>query len=69
MTLKPITKALMAYGVITLLALGMALLHIGGLFPGLLLMGVVMGAVNLASLLNSDDEEPPCNPRSTAGVQ
>ena len=39
MTLKPITKALMAYGVITLLALGMALLHIGGLFPGLLLMG------------------------------
>lgn len=63
MTLKPITKALMAYGVITLLALGMALLHLGGLFPGLLLMGVVMGAVNLATLLSSEDEEPPCDPR------
>ena len=66
MTLTPITKAVLAYSLLVALAIGLLLLHIGGILPGLLLMGVVMGILHLSSLLctlDGDDDEPPCDPR------
>ena len=60
---KKLIQALLIYGALSLLALLLLLLHIGGILPGLLLMGLVMGAVNLATLLGEEEEEPPCDPR------
>lgn len=65
MTLTPLCKGLLAYGLITLLALGLLWWHLGGILPGLLLMGVVMGIQHLACLLwfQEDDDDEPCDPR------
>ena len=68
MTLTPVRKALLAYGLITLLALALLWWQLGGILPGLLLMGVVMGLLHLVALRHAqaaaaEEEEPPCDRR------
>lgn len=57
-----LTRVCLIYLSLMVLAITLLLAHIGGILPGLLLMGLVMGGVHLSSIWHHDEDEPPVDP-------